>query len=275
MHNARFALPLLACLACSAFSALAADAPKQSAASTAPAAPVAVVNGEAIPAIFAELLAQTRQSRNMPAEAMTPAALRDGLVVSALLAQEAVKSGLDKTPEVSAILAFQKQESLRRFALEEYARTHPLSEEAMKAEYEKHKAQASDKEYSARHILVKDEKLALDLLAQLKKGKVKFEDLARKHSTDTLSKVKGGELGWMQATSLVPEFAKAMMALAKGQTTAAPVKTQFGWHIIRLDDMRKLTFPAYEDVKSQIANQMQQIALRRYVDGLKATAKVE
>lgn len=273
MQRTLLALSLMAMLAAPA---LAADTPAQAGAKPEGKAegPIAVVNGVAIPAIFADFVRQNRISRNLPPEMLTQDALRDSLVASELLVQEALKKGLDKDPSVAAALEFQRRELLGKAALEDYARKNPVDEAAIRAEYDKAKAKAGDKEYRAAHILVPTEKEAKDLLAQLKKPKVKFEDLAKKFSKDSTAG-NGGDLGWTVPANLVPEFAKAMTALKKGQTAAEPVQTQFGWHILRLLDERPLDFPAYDAVKGRIAGQLQQQVLRRYVQSLRAEAKVE
>lgn len=269
MPRTLFALPLLAGLA---ISAMAADAPVKKEAD--PSAPIAVVNGVAIPAIYANFVRQGRQARNVPPELLSTESLKDALVASELMVQEALKKGLDKEPSVAAALEFQRRELLGKAALEDFARKNPVSEELIKAEYEKAKAKAGEKEYRARHILVPTEKEAKSILAQLKKPKVKFEDLAKKHSKDSSAK-NGGDLDWTLPANLVPEFAQAMTALKKGETSSAPLQTQFGWHIIRLDDVRDLAFPPYEQVKGRIAGQLQQQAVRRHVQALRAEAKVE
>lgn len=269
MHRSLLALPLIAGLS---LSVMAADTPAK--AEAAPNAPIAVVNGVAIPSIYADFVRQNRQARNLPPELLTRESLRDSLVASELLVQEAVKKGLDKEPTVAAAIDYQRRELLGKAALEDYARTHPVAEETLRAEYDKAKAKVGDKEYRASHILVPTEKEAKNLLAQLKKPKVKFEELAKKYSKDS-SASKGGDLDWVLPANLVPEFAQAMTALKKGETSSTPIQTKFGWHIIRLTDVRDLDFPAYEQIKGRIANQLQQQAIRRYVQSLRAEAKVE
>ncbi len=264
MKFARF-LPLL--IACCALPAHAADAPANK--------PLAIVNGEAVPAMFGNFIRQNRIKRNMPPEALTDDAVKDGAVTATLLAQEAVKKGLDKEPTVAAALEFQKMELLGRATLEDYLRANPIREEAVKAEYENTKAKAGETEYRARHILVNSEKEAKNFIAKLNASrKTKFEDLAKKYSKDT-SAGNGGDLGWVLPANLVPEFAEAMAGLKKGQITRTPVQTRFGWHIIKLEDTRKLDFPEYDKVKDRIAGQLQQQAIARLVKELAATAKVE
>lgn len=275
MQRSLIALALMAALACPA---IAADSPATADAtqkkSYKPDEPIAKVNGVAIPAIFAEFVRQNRAARNMPMETMTLETLRSALVGTELLVQDAVKKGLDKDPNVAAALEFQRKELLGKAAVEKFASDNPVSEELVKEEYEKAKAKAGEKEYRASHILVATEKEANDLLAKLKNRKTKFEDLAKKHSKDS-SAGNGGDLGWTVPANLVPEFAQAMTALKKGETSKKPVQTQFGWHILRLADMRDLDFPPYEQLKGRIASQLQQQAIHRYVQALRAEAKVE
>lgn len=246
------------------------------AADPAPAAdkPIAIVNGVAIPQIHAGFLRRERAARGQPAEALSDEAVRDALIASELLAQQALKKPID--PSVQALLEFQRRDILGRAALEEFAREHPIPEATLKEEYEKAKAKAGTAEYRVRHILVDSEKTAQDLIAQLKskKKKAKFEDLAKKHSKDS-SAGNGGDLGWVLPANLVPEFSQVMVGLKQGQVTDKPVQTQFGWHVIRLDETRALDFPDYERLKPRIQQQLQQAQVRQWVRELVATAKLE
>jgi peptidyl-prolyl cis-trans isomerase C len=275
MKHARL-LSLL--IACCAFSVQAADMPTTTTTAAATPAgnkPLAVVNGEAVPAMYANFIRQNRVKRNMPPESLTDDAVREGAVTAVLLAQEAVKKGLDKDPTVAAALEFQKMELLGRATLEDYLRANPVKDETVKAEYDKAKSQAGESEYRARHILVNSEKEAKDVIAKLSAGKkAKFEDLAKKYSKDT-SAGNGGDLGWVLPANLVPEFAQAMVGLKKGEITKKPVQTRFGWHVIRLEETRKLDFPDYDKIKNRIASQLQQQQIGKLVKELAATAKVE
>jgi peptidyl-prolyl cis-trans isomerase C len=258
------------------FLAPAAEPTPAPAAAAAPAAdkPVAIVNGVAIPQLHAGFLRRERAARGQPTEALSDEAVREALIASELLAQQALKKPVD--PSVQSLLEFQRRDILGRAALEDFARQHPIPEETLKAEYEKAKAKAGTTEYRARHILVDSEKTANELVAQLKgnKKKAKFEDLAKKHSKDS-SAGNGGDLGWVLPANLVPEFSQVMVGLKKGQMTDKPVQTQFGWHIIRLDETRALDFPDYERLKPRIQQQLQQVQVRQWVRELMATAKVE
>lgn len=238
------------------------------------AKPIAVVNGVAVPAIYAEFLRNTRAARGQPSESLTDANIRDALVVAELLAQEAQRAGLEKNPRISALIEFQRKELLGRAILEDHLRKNPISEETVRAEYDKAKDRAGNNEYRVSHILVASEKEARDIIARIKTRKAKFEDLAKRHSQDP-SAGNGGDLGWVAPAGLVSEFAEAMTKLKKGQLAENPVQTRFGWHVIRLDDIRTLQFPSYEEARERIVQQLQQIAARNYVRELSSKAKVE
>ncbi|MBI5329353.1 MAG: peptidylprolyl isomerase [Betaproteobacteria bacterium] len=163
---------------------------------------------------------------------------------------------------------------LSQATLDEFLRSNPVPENILKEQYERAKANTGGTEYHTRHILVDDEKLALSLLESLKKKKAKFEDLAKKHSKDATAS-KGGDLGWNIPANYVKEFADGMVTLKKGDLSPAPVKTNFGWHILKMEDVRKISFPSFDKLKGRIAREIQQQALTKYVDQLRASAKVE
>lgn len=273
---------LLVSLHCAGFSmtTLAAD-PVPAQVAAAPAAteankPLAVVNGVALPAIYGNFIRQSRSARGAAPESMTDESIRDSMVNMELLAQEALRKGLDKGPSVVAAIEFQKKELLGQATIEDFARSHPISDDVIKAEYDKAKAKAGESEYRPRHILVASEKEARAIIAKLTTGakKPKFEDLAKTSSKDS-SAGNGGDLGWILPANLVPEFANAMVKLKKGEIGKDPVQTQFGWHVIKLDDSRKLDFPTFEKIKGRIAGQLQQQQVRKFVQELRSTAKVE
>lgn len=173
--------------------------------------------------------------------------------------QAAQKAGIDKRPAVEQELELARQGILVRALIADHLEKNPVSDEKIQAEYDKIKAsQADRKEYKVRHILVKEQKEAEDLLAQIKDKKVSFEEAAGKHSIDPGSGKNGGDLGWGPASNYVPEFAKAVESLEKGNTADAPVQSQFGWHIIRVEDERPVEFPALADVKPQLEEMMRQ-----------------
>lgn len=240
-----------------------------------PGKTLAVVNGVALPQIFANFVRQSRVNRGGAPDTLTDEAVRDAVIIAELLSQEAMRKGLDKGPTLLAAMEFQKKELLSQALIEDYLRSHPLAEEAIKAEYDKAKDKAGESEYRARHILVNSEKEAKDLIAKLTTGKkAKFEDLAKKYSKDS-SAGNGGDLGWTLPANLVPEFANAMVKMKAGQVSKEPVQTKFGWHVIRLEETRKMEFPEFDKLKNRIASQMQQQNLRKYVLELRAGAKIE
>ena len=155
-----------------------------------------------------------------------------------------------------------------------YQLKNPVTDADLKAEYDKFAASNSGKEYKARHILVEKESEATAIIASLKKGG-KFDEIAKKQSKDAASGAKGGDLDWANPSSYVPEFSEAMLKLSKGQTTETPVKSQFGYHVIRVDDIRSAQLPSFDEVKPQIAQQMQQQKLAAFQEDLRKKAKVE
>jgi peptidyl-prolyl cis-trans isomerase C len=234
---------------------------------------IATVNGFVIPPIYTEVV---RNDLAHAGKKPTDENVREVLISNELLSQEATKLGLDKPAEVQALLDLQRKDTLGKILLENYAKTHAVSDDRIKAEYDKFKAKMGDTEYQSRHILVDNEKLAKEIITKLEgKKPAKFEDLAKKYSKDPGSASKGGELGWMAPANLVPEYAGAMAGLKKGEYTKSPIKTQFGWHIIQLENTRKLEFPPLDQLKSRISNRLLQEDLRAYLADLRDHAKID
>jgi peptidyl-prolyl cis-trans isomerase C len=167
-----------------------------------------------------------------------------------------------------------RQTVLANQLIKEFEKKNAITDELLKAEYDKFAAANGGKEIKARHILVDKEADATAIIASLKKG-AKFEDIAKKRSKDTGSGSKGGDLDWANPSSYVPEFSAALQALKKGQLTDKAVKTQFGFHIIRVDDVRDIKLPTFDEVKPQIADQMKQDKRGTYQRDLLGKAKVE
>ncbi|MEO6972993.1 MAG: peptidylprolyl isomerase, partial [Rhodoferax sp.] len=177
-------------------------------------------------------------------------------------------------PDFKSQMELARQTILIRDLFTEFQKANPVTDAEAKAEYDKFAATNGGQEYHAHHILVDNEDQAKAIIAQLKKG-AKFEDIAKKSSKDTGSGAKGGDLDWANAGSYVKEFSDAMVKLKKGQITDTPVKTQFGYHIIRLDDVRTAQLPKFEDVKPQIVQQLEQQKLAKFQEDLRAKAKIE
>lgn len=199
--------------------------------------------------------------------------IRENLIKRELMVQEAKKIGLDKSPEVLNEMEVARQSVLINAFLMDYMKKNPVSDEVLKQEYESRKAKLGDKEYNARHILVETEDEAKAIIAQLNK-KVKFEKLVSQ-SKDTGSAAQGGSLGWAVPSNFVPPFAYALKTLKKGEYTKVPVQSQFGWHVILLDDERALKVPGFDEVKPQLQQRLQQQAIQKAIADLEAKAKVE
>ncbi len=234
---------------------------------------MAVVNGSPIPQAELNALEQDRTAQGQPVNDQIAAALRESLIDGEILAQQAVKQGLDQDSNLQMRLKLAKTQMLAQAFLANYVKSHPITEAAMKAEYDRAKTAAGDKEYEVEHILVASEGDARKIIAQLNQ-KAKFETLAKKDSKDSTAQ-NGGNLGWVTPAGLVKPFSDAMVQLKKGEYTKEPVKTQFGWHVIRLVDIRELKFPPYDQVKAQVRAGLEQQEVKKEIADLRATAKVE
>jgi peptidyl-prolyl cis-trans isomerase C len=234
----------------------------------------AIVNGKAVPKARMDVLAQQLAAAGRPITPEMQGQLREEVIAREVFMQEAQKQGLDATDDYKNQLELARQAILIRQLFDNYRKTNPVTDADVQAEYDKFVAANSGKEYKARHILVETEDQANKILADLKKG-AKFEDIAKKQSKDPGSGANGGDLDWAAPASFVPEFSEAMIKLKKGETTPAPVKSQFGYHIIRVDDIRQAQLPKLEEVKPQVVQQLQQQRLQKYQEDLRAKAKVE
>lgn len=234
-------------------------------------AQVAKVNGVTIPQARADALVREATAQGRPDNAELRNLVKQRLIESEVLAQEAVKLGLNKNPDVSTQLDLARQTVLIRAYVNDVARRNPPTEEALRKAYEQNKDQPAASEYKARHILVATEAEAKMLITQINGG-ADFAKLAAEKSRDEGSKGQGGELNWSPVNSYVRPFAEAMVKLQKGTITAAPVQSQFGWHIIRLDDKRLLS---YEALKPQLQQFVQQETVQNAIADLRAKAKVE
>jgi peptidyl-prolyl cis-trans isomerase C len=234
---------------------------------------IATVNGVAIPTARAEALLQSQLAQGQPDSEQLRAAIRNDLITREMLSQAAKKKGFDKKPEVQAQFELSRQGILVNAYLQDFVASHPVSDEAVKNEYDAIVKAMGNKEYKARHILVEKEDEAKDIIARLQKGE-KFEELA-KQSKDPGNKDRGGDLGWSAPGGYVKSFADALVALEKGKFSATPVKTEFGWHVLQLDDVRELKHPPLDEVKPQIQQRLQQQVIEKHIMELRAKTKVE
>ena len=239
---------------------------------------VAIVNGKPVPKSRVDaLLAQATRPGQQGSQPRTPeleAQVRDEVVLREMFMQEAEKRGLTGSNDYKQQLELARQSILIRELFNDYQKKNPVLDADVQAEYDKFKAQSSGTEYRARHILVEKEEDAKALIAQIKGG-AKFEDLAKKNSKDPGSGENGGDLDWANPGSYVPEFSQAMIKLKKGEVTPEPVKTQFGYHIIKLEDTREAQFPPLEEVKPQILQRLGQQKLAKFRDEIRAKAKTD
>ncbi len=256
--------------------AAAAPAPKADAAAAPAAAPVAVVAGTPISPAVWDLWVKTRtQGRSTP-DALTPEQRKemlDDLVRLYVAAKTAADQGLDKQGEVAARSELMSRSGLADLVAQQFLAGKEPTEEEIRKEYEEQVAKMPKTEYHARHILVATEDFAKDLIAQLGKG-AKFEELAAKNSVDS-SKDQGGDLGWFPPSRMVKPFADAVEKLEKGKYTLVPVKSEFGFHIIKLEDTRPLEAPPFDAVKQQVGQIVMQKKLQAHLDTLAAQMKVE
>ncbi|MBS3916284.1 MAG: peptidylprolyl isomerase [Sulfuritalea sp.] len=236
-------------------------------------AAVATVNGVAIPASRAEALLQSQLAQGQQDSEQLRAAVRNDLITREILSQASKKKGFDKKAEVTAQFELARQGILVNAYLQDFANANPVKDEAVKNEYNAIVKQMGDKEYKARHILVEKEDEAKSIVARLQKGE-RFEELA-KQSKDPGNKDRGGDLGWAAPSGYVKPFADALVALEKGKFSAMPVRTEFGWHVIQLDDVRDLKHPPLDEVKPQIQQRLQQQSLEKHITELRAKSKVE
>jgi len=259
---------------------------------------VAVVNGVPIPQSRVDFVIKAQAQQAQPGQAApkdTPEfrqQVKDVLITREVLAQEAVKKGLDKNPDVQTQLEMAKQDFLIRAYFDDFIKSNTPTEEQTLAEYEKIKAAQTDNgkkmEYKVRHILIKvdpnsdpkklkaAEQKAKAVVAELNKANGKnFAQLAMTKSDDEGTKKEGGQLDWTDGSNLVKEFSDAMVNLPKGSYTKVPVKTRFGYHIILVEDVRPIQFPPYEQVKERVQQQLMKEMRDKKIEDLRAAAKVE
>lgn len=235
---------------------------------------LAVVNGKPVPSSRVKALQQQVEASGRPVTPEILAQIKEELIAREVFMQEARKRGLDASEAYKTQLDLARQTILIRQLFDDFKKKNPVTDADIKAEYDKFVAANGGKEYRARHILVEKEDEAKALIADINKGS-SFEDLAKKASKDPGSGANGGDLDWAAAASYVPEFSNAMVKLAKGQMTDAPVKSQFGFHIIRVDDVRDAALPKLDEVKPQISQQLEQQKLSSFQEGLRSKAKIQ
>jgi len=236
--------------------------------------PVATVNGVQIPRQRLDLVVRQQTARGVQDSERLRAQVREALINNELLIQEANRTGVAKRPEVQQQLDLSRQEVIANAVVTDYIRAHPISDADVQKEYDRAKVQTGDKEYKARHILVATENDAKNVLADLKKG-AKFDEVAQKRSLDEGTRPKGGDLDWNVPSNFDKAFAGALVKLEKGKMTETPVRTRFGYHIIVLDDVRPVNFPALAQVKQQIQQRLVGQKVEAFIRELRGKSKIE
>jgi len=235
---------------------------------------IATVNGKPIPAAKVDQVVKQVVAQGKATDSpQLREAIKKDLIGREVLIQEADKQGIGARPDVKNAIDNARQSIIINAMLADYVKKHPVTDAEIKAAYDQYKAQVGDKEYHARHILVATEDEAKAIIAKLKGG-AKFEELA-KQSKDPGSAANGGDLDWASPGNFVPEFSKAMTSLNKGQITETPVKSQFGYHVIKLEDVRAAKIPPMEEVKQQISESLQQRKVAAYREELLKKAKIQ
>lgn len=234
---------------------------------------LAIVNGKAIPSSRVETMVKQMVQQGQKDSPEMRSMIKDELINREILAQEADRQGVSARPEIKNQVDLARQSIVIRALAQEFIAKNPVKDDEMKAEYDKFKSQSQGKEYHARHILVEKEDEAKAIITKLKGGG-KFEELAAQ-SKDTGSAAQGGDLGWAPADAFVKPFSDAMVALKAGEYTQTPVQTQFGFHVIRLEESRDAQLPSFEEVKPQIAESLQQRKLQQFQQDLKKKAKIQ
>ena len=235
---------------------------------------IAIVNGKGVPSARVEALAAQVAASGRPMDEATRAQIKEELIMREVLSQEAQRRGVVADADFKVQMELARQTLMIRALFANFEKTNAVTDADIKAEYDKFAAANAGKEFRARHILVDQEDDAKAIIASIKGG-AKFEDIAKKQSKDPGSGANGGDLDWANAASYVTEFSEAMVKLGKGEMTAVPVKSQFGWHVIRVDDIRQAQLPKLEEIKDQIAQQLKQQRVAAFQDGLRKKAKVE
>ncbi len=251
---------------------------KETAAAPTPSEPgdaLAIVNGQPVTRMeFAAMLTEWQRKRP-GASASSPqiqAQLFSEMINLVLLSQQAVAKGMDNSEQVKASLQWARTKALAETLLAQRLQDNPVTEQDAKKAYDERYGGAQ-KEYKARHILLKTEQEAQAVIDELAKG-ADFAELAKKHSTGP-SASKGGDLGWFSASDMVPPFAQAVAAMQKGAVSSTPVKTEFGWHVIRLEDVRETPPPPFDAVKDDMMTELRQKVVNDYVMGLRKDADIK
>jgi len=235
---------------------------------------LAIVNGKPVPKARMDALSSQLARSGRPVTPEMMEQIKEEVIAREIFMQEAQKRGLDASADYKGQIELARQTILIRELFADFQKKNPVTDADVKVEYDRFVASNGGQEFRARHILVEKEDEAKAIIASLKAGG-KFDEIAKKQSKDPGSGANGGDLDWASPGNFVPEFSKAMVALKKGEFSQEPVKSQFGFHVIRVDDIRDTQLPALNDVKGQIVQQLTQQKLSKFQDDLRAKAKIQ
>lgn len=237
------------------------------------AADPATVNGKPIKQSLVDYIVKEATAQGKKVDDTTRANIIEKLITNEVIDQEARKAGIDKQPDFIAKEELTRHELRINAYIEDYLKKNPIDDQALHTEYDQQKTQYIGKEYKARHILVKTEDEAKDIINALSKG-ADFDKIAKEQSLDVGSKENGGDLGWFLPTSMVKPFSDAVAKLEKGSITSTPIQTEFGWHVIKLEETRESQAPAFDSVKDELRNNLLRRQLDTLVYSLRAKAKI-
>lgn len=234
----------------------------------------AQVNGVSIPQARVDFHVKIAVQQGQPESPELRKDVREKLIQLEVVSQAATKAGLDKQPETMQQMEIARQNILAGAFIQDYVKNHPIADDVLKQVYDAEKARLGNKEYKLSHILVETEEDAKKIAADLKKKDAKFAKIAKAKSKDPGSKDNGGDLGWTSPSNFVQPFADAVIKLEKGQISDL-VKTQYGWHIIKLEDIREMKVPTFDEVKQNIAKGLQQQVVKKAIDEMVGKAKID
>lgn len=266
-------LPLALAMALGLPALAQAEAPAEAPSANSGSRVLVEVNGEPVQENHFLVYRAQRGGRGKPMDQQTQLSLLNELVNTVILAQDAAGKGLEKDPEVKSAMDVARYRILAEVALQQYLEQHPVTDQDIEAAYKTEFADAKRTEYKASHILLKTEDEAKAVIAELDKG-ADFAELAKQKSTGP-SGPKGGDLGWFEAGQMVKPFSDAVAGMDKGSHSKTPVQTQFGWHVIKLEDTRPQTPPKLDEVHDQLEQELQRARVTEYVNDIRAKANVE
>lgn len=235
---------------------------------------LAIINGKPVPSSRLDALATQLERSGRPVDAAVREQLKEEVILREIFAQEAERRGIKSQADYRSQVELAMQTILIRELFNDFQRTNPVTDAEIQAEYNRFAEANAGKEFRSRHILVATEAEAREIITQIRGG-ASFEELARTRSLDSGSGQQGGDLDWAGPAVFVAEFSEAMIQLGKGELTQSPVQSQFGWHVIRVDDIRDAALPSIAELRPQIEQSLQQEKLMEFQETLRSRARIQ